>query len=104
MYTSQWLAFDYVNEEIFSDFRMYAVHTDSLYIDFSRTFLKSTIRIFIYGKWYVQNGEFSNPVATGNPTPHSFSAISGFPHVMKSPPGKPHTLFSYFDVTPKSWT
>ncbi len=95
MYASQVLTSDYVYREPFSDIRMYAVHTDILYIDFSRTVLKSTIRIFIYSKWYVQNGEISNPVGIRNQALHSFLSISGFLHVMKRSPYDSYPHFSY---------
>ncbi len=75
---------------------MYAIHADFLYIDFLRTVLKSTIRIFKYGKQYVQNDWFLKPGSIRNPELHSYQSISWFYHVLTRYSGKPGIPISYF--------
>ncbi len=68
-------SFDYVYKESISDLRMYAVHTDFVYFDFSRTVFQSTIRIFKYVKKYVRNDKYLKQAASNNSDVHSYPAI-----------------------------
>ncbi len=90
------LSSDYVYKETFFEIRMYAIHTDFIYIFFSRMVFKSTIRNYIYGKEYVQNGEFLKRGANRNWALHSFLAIFGISHVRSRGSGNPYQLFLYF--------
>ncbi len=96
MYAPKGLTYDYVNKDTFFDFRMYAIHTDSLYTDLSRTVFKSTIRIFKYWEKYVRNDKFLKPAASKNSAVHSYPAISGFPHVKRRGPENYAYFFRIF--------